>query len=82
MNNLIRLKENLILTKQEVIIMKAMTTRQQIFGDLNRQLSSRRRQMNADIREAIIERINKNRQAEERLDESLVEPLDLNKETA
>ena len=62
--------------------MKAMTTRQQIFGDLNRQLNSRRRQMNADIREAIIERINKNRQAEEKLNESFIEPLDLNKETA
>lgn len=51
--------------------MKAISTRHQLFGDLNRQLSSRRRQMNAEIREAIIERINKNRQAEENLDESL-----------
>ena len=62
--------------------MRATTTRHQLFGDLNRQLSSRRRQMNAEIREAVIERINKNREAEENLDESLIEPLDLNKETA
>ena len=62
--------------------MKAITTRQQIFGDLNRQLNSKRRQMNAEIREAIIERINKDRANEETIDESLIEPLDLNKETA
>ena len=62
--------------------MRATTTRHQLFGDLNRQLSNRRRQMNADIREEIMERIQKNRQAEENLDESLIEPLDLNKETA
>ena len=62
--------------------MRATTTRHQLFGDLNRQLSSRRRQMNAEIREAVIERINKNREAEENLDESLIEPLDLNKESA
>ena len=62
--------------------MRATTTRQQLFGDLNRQLSSKRRQWNSEIREAVMERINKNRQAEENLDESLIEPLDLNKETA
>ena len=62
--------------------MKAITTRQQLFGDLNGQLNSKRRQMNAEIREAIIERINKDRQAEENLDESLIEPLGLNKEAA
>ena len=62
--------------------MKCMTTRQQRFGDLNRQLSNKRRQWNAEIREAAIERINKNRQSEENLDESLIEPLDLNKESA
>ena len=62
--------------------MKATSTRQQLFGDLNRQLSSRRRQWNAEIREAIIERINKNRQSEENLDESLIEPSDLNKQVA
>ena len=58
--------------------MKAITTRQQVFGDLNRQLSSRRRQMNAKIRDEIFERINKDRLA--KLDESLIEPSDLNKE--
>ena len=62
--------------------MKPATTRQQLFGDLNRQLSSKRRQMNAEIREAVIERINKNRQSEENLDESLIEPSDLNKQVA
>ena len=62
--------------------MKPATTRQQLFGDLNRQLSSRRRQWNSEIREAIIERINKNRQNEENLDESLIEPSDLNKQAA
>ena len=62
--------------------MRATTTRQQLFGDLNRQLSSRRRQWNSEIREAVIERINKNRQTEENLDESLIEPLDLNKKAA
>ena len=62
--------------------MKATTTRQQLFGDLNRQLSNRRRQWNSEIREAVIERINKNRQAEENLDESLIESLDLNKKAA
>ena len=62
--------------------MKPATTRQQLFGDLNRQLNNRRRQWNAEIREAVIERINKNRQSEETLDESLIEPLDLNKEAA
>ena len=62
--------------------MKIPSLKQQYFGDLNRQLNARRRQMNAEIREEIIERINKNRQSEENLDESLIEPLDLNKETA
>ena len=62
--------------------MRATTTRHQLFGDLNRQLSNRRRQLNSEIREAVIERINKNREAEENLDESLIEPLDLNKESA
>ena len=62
--------------------MKPATTRQQRFGDLNRQLSNRRRQWNAEIREEIIERINKNRQSEENLDESLIEPSDLNKQAA
>ena len=62
--------------------MKIPSLKQQYFGDLNRQLNSRRRQMNDKIREEIIERINKNRQSEEKLDESLIEPLDLNKETA
>jgi len=37
--------------------------------------------MNAEIRDEILERINKNREAKENLDESLIEPLDLNKET-
>ena len=62
--------------------MRATTTRQQLFGDLNRQLNSKRRQMNAEIREEILERINKDREVKENLDESLIEPLDLNKETA
>ena len=62
--------------------MKAPSLKQQYFGDLNRQLSAKRRQINSEIREAVIERINKNRQAEENLDESLIEPLDLNKESA
>ena len=66
----------------EVIIMKGITSRQQLFGDLNRQLSSKRRQWNAEIREAVIERINKNREVEIKQDESLIEPSDLNKETA
>ena len=54
--------------------MKCITTRQQLFGDLNRQLSSRRKQWNAEIREAVIERINKNREAQINQDESLIEP--------
>ena len=58
--------------------MRAITTRQQIFGDLNRQLSSMRRKMNADVREEIFDRIQKNKHSEENLDESLIEPLDLN----
>ena len=58
--------------------MRATTTRQQLFGDLNRQLNSMRRQMNAEIRDEIFERINKDRLA--KLDESLTESLDLNKE--
>ena len=62
--------------------MKGISTRQQRFGDLNRQLSNRRKQWNAEIREAVMERINKNRQAEENLDESLIEPSDLNKQVA
>jgi len=62
--------------------MKGITSRQQLFGDLNRQLSSKRRQWNAEIREAVIERINKNREVEIKQDESLIEPSDLNKETA
>ena len=62
--------------------MKIPSLKQQYFGDLNRQLNSKRRQMNVEIREAIIERINKNREAEQNQDESLIEPLDLNKETA
>ena len=62
--------------------MKIPSLKQQYFGDLNRQLNSKRRQMNADIREEILERINKNREAEQNQDESLIEPLDLNKETA
>ena len=62
--------------------MKIPSLKQQYFGDLNRQLSNKRRQINAEIRDEIIERINKNRQAEEKLDESLIEPMDLNKETA
>ena len=47
--------------------MKPATTRQQLFGDLNRQLSNRRRQWNAEIREEIIERINKNNQNKKNL---------------
>ena len=62
--------------------MKIPSLKQQYFGDLNRQLNSRRRQMNAEIREEILERINKDREVKENLDESLIEPLDLNKETA
>ena len=62
--------------------MKIPSLKQQYFGDLNRQLNSRRRQMNAEIREEILERINKDRETKENLDESLIEPLDLNKETA
>ena len=62
--------------------MKGITSRQQLFGDLNRQLSNRRRQMNAEIREAVIERINKNREDEIKQDESLIEPSDLNKQVA
>ena len=53
--------------------MRATTTRHQLFGDLNRQLGNRRRQMNANIREEILERIQKNRQAEEDLDSTLFE---------
>ena len=62
--------------------MKIPSLKQQYFGDLNRQLSSMRRKMNANVREEIFERIQKNKQSEENLDESLIEPLDLNKETA
>ena len=62
--------------------MKIPSLKQQYFGDLNRQLNARRRQMNAEIREEILERINKDREVKENLDESLIEPLDLNKETA
>ena len=62
--------------------MRAITTRQQIFGDLNRQLSSMRRKINSDIREEIFERIQKNKQSEENQDESLIDPMDLNKEAA
>ena len=62
--------------------MRPATTRQQIFGDLNRQLNARRRQMNVDIREEILERINKDRAEKENIDESLIEPMPLNKEAA
>ena len=58
--------------------MKIPSLKQQYFGDLNRQLNSRRKQMNAEIRDEIFERINKDRLA--KLDESLIEPSDLNKE--
>ena len=50
--------------------MKIPSLKQQIFGDLNRQLNARRRQLNAEIRDEILERINKNREAKENLDES------------
>ena len=62
--------------------MKGRNKRKQRFGDLNRQLSNKRRQWNAEIREAAIERINKKREVEIKQDESLIEPSDLNKETA
>ena len=62
--------------------MKIPSLKQQYFGDLNRQLNSKRRQMNADIREEILERINKNKESEQNQDESLIDPLDLNKEAA
>ena len=45
--------------------MRAATTRQQIFGDLNRQLNARRRQVNAEIRDEIMERISKDKEDDE-----------------
>lgn len=62
--------------------MKIPSLKQQYFGDLNRQLNAKRRQMNADIREEILERIQKNKQNEENLDESLIGELDLNNKPA
>ncbi len=59
--------------------MKIPSLKQQYFGDLNRQLNARRRQMNADIRGEILERIQKDKQAQ---DESLIEESDLNNNAA
>ncbi len=44
--------------------MKIPSLRQQHFGDLNRQLNSMRRKMNAQVRDEILERINKRREAQ------------------
>ena len=46
--------------------MKAMTTRQQLFGDLNRQLNARRRQMNEEIRGQILEKMSESREDKEK----------------
>ena len=62
--------------------MKIPSISQQVFGDLNRQLNSRRRQMNAKIRGEILERLNKKMEAEQNLGEPLIGPSDLNKESA
>jgi len=45
--------------------MKIPSLKQQYFGDLNRQLNFRRRQMNAEIRDEIMERINKDKENDE-----------------
>ena len=62
--------------------MKIPSIKQQIFGDLNRQLNSKRRQMNAQIRDEILESINKKREAEKNLVEPLIDSSDLNKDSS
>ena len=63
------LKESLILTKKEVIEMKAPSLKQQYFGDLNRMLNNRRRQMNSEIKEKMLEEMSKNRENKEKKEE-------------
>ena len=45
--------------------MKIPSLKQQCFGDLNRQLNARRRQMNSEIKEQILERIDKDKNVDE-----------------
>jgi hypothetical protein len=58
-------QEKTLFLLKEAIYMKIPSLKQQYFGDLNRQLNSRRRQMNAEIREEILERINKDKNIDE-----------------
>lgn len=48
-----------------MIDLKIPSLKQQYFGDLNRKLNARRRQMNNEIREEIFERINKDKEDDE-----------------
>ena len=51
--------------------MKKPSLKQQYFGDLNRQLNARRRQMNNEIRDEMLDQMSKNKENKER---SLPEP--------
>ena len=51
--------------------MKIPSLKQQYFGDLNRQLNNKRRQMNNEIREQMLDQMSKNKENKER---SLPEP--------
>ena len=46
--------------------MKIPSLKQQYFGDLNRQLSARRRQMNEEIRGQILEKMSESREDKEK----------------
>ena len=45
--------------------MKIPSLKQQYFGDLNKRLNARRRQMNNEVRDEIMERINKDKENDE-----------------
>ena len=45
--------------------MKIPSLKQQYFGDLNRQLNARRRQMNNDIKQQILEKMSESREDKE-----------------
>ena len=45
--------------------MKIPSLKQQYFGDLNRQLNARRRQMNNEIRDEMLDQMSKNKENKE-----------------
>ena len=54
-----------------MINLKIPSLKQQYFGDLNRQLNNKRRQMNNEIRDEMLDQMSKNKENKEK---SLPEP--------